>query len=376
MKKIIISILAAGFFSSVFALSWSGLIDNNSRFSANDDFSVIGLNQGNGIYFSINSPVSKSGNVKFSAEALYKYSLSGDFDSNKFNFKNIADCDLLKISGNWAVGKGSLALNAGRFVYSDFAATVFNQSSDGLYLSYNTHKIGASFYAGYTGLLNRLNVSMVDNEYEKDEQFYRLCPGYIPLIADFSYKTLFGTSILGLQAEFFVPASDKNTLKAYGTLSYTGLFGTIGNYNAKVIAGTEKFDGLMLDGKLDLNFFVVKNMVLTAGGEYVSGAQGSIKPFVTISARGFGSAPFYNGVIVPKAAVVYAANKLYAGLTERVIIAMPKDEAKLNGFDTSVNVLYNLFSDLQVGCDIGAYICTEEKKLSNYSATIKASLAF
>ena len=73
MKKIILSILVAGIFSSAFALSWSGLIDNNSRFSANDDFSVIGLNQSNGIYLSLNSPISKTGNVKFSAEALYKY---------------------------------------------------------------------------------------------------------------------------------------------------------------------------------------------------------------------------------------------------------------------------------------------------------------
>ena len=376
MKKIILGIFAAGIFSSAFALSWGGLIDNNSRFSANDDFSVIGLNQSNGIYFSLNSPVNKSGNVKFSAEALYKYSLNGDFDSGDFELKNIADCDLLKISGNWAVGKGSFALNVGRFMYSDFSATVFNQTSDGLYLSYNSHKIGASLYAGYTGLLNRLNVAMIDNEYEEDEQFYRLCPGYIPLIADFSYKTLFGTSTIGLQAEFFVPTSDKNEIKAYGTLSYTGLFGTKGNYNAKFIVGTEKFDGIMLDGKLDLNFFVIKNMVLTAGGEYASGAQGDIKPFVTISARSFGGAPFYNGVIVPKAAIVYAANKLYAGITERVIIAMPAEEAKLDGFDTSVNILYNLFSDLQIGCDIGAYICTEEKTLNNYSATIKASLAF
>ena len=55
---------------------------------------------------------------------------------------------------------------------------------------------------------------------------------------------------------------------------------------------------------------------------------------------------------------------------------MPKDEAKLNGFDTSINVVYNVFSDLQVGCDAGAYICKEVKELSNYYATFNAKLAF
>ena len=55
---------------------------------------------------------------------------------------------------------------------------------------------------------------------------------------------------------------------------------------------------------------------------------------------------------------------------------MPKDEAKLDGFDTSLSVIYNLYSDLQIGGNIGAYVCKEEKKMSNYYATVKASLKF
>ena len=73
---------------------------------------------------------------------------------------------------------------------------------------------------------------------------------------------------------------------------------------------------------------------------------------------------------------MYAAGKMYANITERVLLAMPEDEIKLDGFDTSVNLVYNLFSDVQLGCNIGAYICTETKENSNYSATLKASLAF
>lgn len=376
MKKIILSVLAAGIFSSVFALSWSGLIDNNTGFSANDDFSTKGLNQSNGIYLSVNSLLNESGTMKFSGEVLYKYSLSGSLDGGTFTFKNIADCDLLKLSGKWTAGKGVIGLNAGRFSYSDFSGSVFSQASDGLHISYDAKKIGLNLYAGYTGLLNRLNVSMVNNEFNKDDQFYNLCAAYIPLIADISYKGFLKTNTIGLQGEFFVPANDKNTIKAYGTLSLAGSLGAAAGYNAKLVVGTEKFDGIMLDGKLDANFFVIKNSILTAGVEYVSGAQGDIKPFITISSRSFGNAPFYNGVIAPKAAIVYAANKLFASLTETIIIAMPADEAKLNGFNTAASLKYNVFSDLQIGCDIGAYICTEQKKLSNYTATLKASLAF
>ena len=225
-------------------------------------------------------------------------------------------------------------------------------------------------------LLNRLNVSMVDNETKDDDQFYALCPKYIPLAADISYKKLFEYHTVGLQAAAFLPLSDDYKMKAYGTLILNGYIGTLASYDARVTLGTEKFDGLMLDAKLDGTFYASNNLMVTAGGEYVSGAQGDIKPFLTISSRSFGGAPVYNGVIVPKVGVMYVAGKFFASATERIIITMPKDEAKLDGFDTSVNVIYNAFSDLQLGCDIGAYICKETKTNSNYYATVKASLAF
>ena len=283
---------------------------------------------------------------------------------------------LLKFTGNWALGPGALALNLGRFQYQDFSGSVFSQVSDGAYISFDTLDVKASVYAGYTGLLNRLNVSMVDNETKDDDQFYALCPKYIPLAADISYKKFFEYHTVGLQAAAFLPLSDDYKMKAYGTLILNGYIGTLGSYDARVTLGTEKFDGLMLDAKLDGTFYASNNLMVTAGGEYVSGAQGDIKPFLTISSRSFGGAPVYNGVIVPKVGVMYVAGKFFASATERIIITMPKDEAKLDGFNTSVNVIYNAFSDLQLGCDIGAYICKETKTNSNYYATVKASLAF
>lgn len=377
MKKIIVSILAATCaLSSLAAFTWSGLIDNNTKFSANNDFSALGLNQSNGIYLSAASKLNESGTLRFNAEGLYKYYLNCDLKEGESTFKNIVDLDLLKLTGEFSVGNGVLGLSAGRFQYSDYSGAVFSQVSDGLYLNYNTQKIKVSLYGGYTGLLNRLNVSMIENEYEEDENFYALCPKYVPVTADFAYKALLGSNTIGLQAAGFIPVTDDNTLKGYGTLILNGYLGKVGLYDARVTAGTEKFENLMLDAKLDLNFFIGKVAMATVGGEYVSGDQGPFDPFVTITARSFGSAPFYNGGIIPKAGITFASNQLLASLTERVVIAMPADEANLDGFDTSVNVTYKLFSDVVIGCDIGAYICTEVEEKSNYYATVKASLAF
>ena len=377
MKKVVTGFIALScLLASAAALSWGGLVDNNTRFSSNDDFTRLALNQSNGIYFSVNSNLNKNASMRIAAEGLYKYNASFDFKENETKFKNIADVNLLKFTGNWSLGPGALALNLGRFQYQNFSGSVFSQVSDGAYISFDTLDVKASVYAGYTGLLNRLNVSMVDNETKDDDQFYALCPKYIPLAADISYKKLFEYHTVGLQAAAFLPLSDDYKMKAYGTLILNGYIGTLASYDARVTLGTEKFDGLMLDAKLDGTFYASNNLMVTAGGEYVSGAQGDIKPFLTISSRSFGGAPVYNGVIVPKVGVMYVAGKFFASATERIIITMPKDEAKLDGFDTSVNVIYNAFSDLQLGCDIGAYICKETKTNSNYYATVKASLAF
>ena len=377
MKKILIStILVLSLACSAFAFSWSGVIDNNSKMSANDDFSRLSLLQSNGLFLSATHNLTETGNMRLAAEGMYKYFLNVDMKVNKTTFKNVADLDLLKFSGDWMLGKGAISLSAGRYQFSDYSGSVFAQASDGAYVSYNSLKVSADLYAGYTGLLNRLNVSMTENESKDDDQFYALCPGYVPLLADISYKALFETNTVGLQAACFLPVSEKNTMKAYATVIANGYLGTIASYDARFTAGTEKFESLMLDAKLDANIFILSSLMASLGCEYVSGEQGSIKPFLTISSRAFGSAPVYNGVIVPKLGVMFASGNFYGSLTERAIISMPKDEAKLHGFDTALSLAYKVFSDLLIGCDAGAYICTETKELSNYSATIKASLSF
>ena len=57
---------------------------------------------------------------------------------------------------------------------------------------------------------------------------------------------------------------------------------------------------------------------------------------------------------------------------------MTTEDTKFDGVDASAGLIYNIFSDLQVGFDLGAFIGIDEdvKDLSNYSATIKASFAF
>ena len=128
MKKLLLAtIISLTFSLSLSAFAWSGLIDNTTKATENHDFSVMGLNQGNGIYFSLSHNLSENGSLRLAAEGLYKYSLYCDMKTNKFVFKNIADLDLLKFTGDWTIGKGTLSLNAGRFQYQDYSSAVFSQ---------------------------------------------------------------------------------------------------------------------------------------------------------------------------------------------------------------------------------------------------------
>ncbi len=87
MKKIILlALLASSLFTSAFAVSWSGLVDNNTKLSANDDFSQILLKQSNGVYLSLKTPFASNGNLLFTVEGLYKYTLDVNFDSFDLKF--------------------------------------------------------------------------------------------------------------------------------------------------------------------------------------------------------------------------------------------------------------------------------------------------
>lgn len=385
MKKLIIAglLVIAGLFTPAFTLSWSGLIDNNTKLSANNDFSVLKLNQSNGIYLSLSVPIND--NLDFAGEILGKFVLDQNFKTNANSIKFIADSDLLRLQGQWELGNGILSLKAGRFYVSDFTGAAFAQTSDGLSLDYNMSNMSFSVYGGYTGLLNRLNVSMVDNNIAatsdsrpaKDVNFYALCPQYVPVIADFTYKTLFKKHTLGIQAEMFIPVSDKLANKAYGTVTLKGPVTEVITYEAAFTGGLIKFQNFMFDSYANVNLFLIQNTMITAGCEVLSWANAAMIAYVPVTSRTITADSSFAGGILPKASVMYAKDRLYGLATVKGVLAMAGSEAKFHGIDISGSVVYNLFSDLQIGCDLAAFLGLDTfSQTSNYSATIKASLAF
>lgn len=375
MKKLFIASLfmLAGLVSPVFAVSWNGLFDNSTKFSENHDFSAARLNQANGLYLSVNVPINKT--MSFKGEGLYKFVLDGNFKSNKIAVKNVLDVDLFQFSGKWKINDNLLNVKAGRFYTKDITGSFFAQVSDGLYANFDMAKMSAGFYAGFTGLLNRLDISMTENGSTKNDILYGFCPKYIPVMVDFSYKTLLQRQTLSFQLADFIPLSAKLKNKLYTSVAMKGPISTTIAYNGAVTFGMIGFKNLMFDGNVNVNFYPVNNMMFTAGCEVLSWASGTIVPYVSITSRAVTNDTRFTGGILPKVSFMYAKDALYATATGKGVIALGKN-AGFHGLDFTGSVVYNIFSDLQVGCDVAAFIGISAFNTSNYSATIKAVLSF
>lgn len=366
-KKIITAVSLTIFSAvSISALTWSGVIDDSTKLSTTD-FSTSNLSQSNGIYLSLNSKFDDLG-LRFSSECSYKYSLNVPFTSSpSATFINIVDLSLLKLSGKWALPGGSFSANLGRFSYSDLSGTVFTQNSDGIHLSYDTLKTSASLYAGYTGLINSLNVSMVDS-YFYEYDFYNLCAGYIPVVANFSYKSFFHTNTISFQLSGFLEPKKEFSSKYYAALSLSGPIKTLGQYSFSTVLGTQEFKDMMLYSSLNLTFFLSKVM-FGAGIEYASGNQFGLSPFKTITYQtGYSSAAGgeKSAVILPKISGTLASANFSLSLAEKLVVSAP-DAFYLSGLESNCNFIINVFSDLQVSSSLLIYADFADRQLNNYS---------
>lgn len=374
MKKFLIAAVSALFLmQSLSAVNWGGLVTNNSKVSTSE-FELFDIRQSNGLTLWCSSSINK--NLRFSTEALFKYNL--DVMGEEKLFTGIIDLPLLKLSGNWSAGRGNVALSAGRFTYSDLSSVIFAQESDGLYLSFQNSSLKIGAYAGYTGLLNSLNVSMMDVVPEEPTKIYALCPAYVPLTLDFSLLNLAGNTI-SLQADYYLAAAEYLQSKFYAEFGANGMLGTMASYALSAVLGSENFNDFMLFGRGNLSLFLGQNVIANIGAEYASGNNGGLVAFKTITTRTAYNGKLFSetsGVILPQCSAMFVFNNIVLSLGEKVVIGIPDENVSVNGFDTTLDFVCNVLSDLQVGCSVIGYADINNAANSNYSFALNVSLAF
>lgn len=371
MKKLLIAICTALFIlaAPLSAFEWGGLVTNSSGVST-PDFSVISFKQQNGLSLWFNTALGES-DLFLSGEGVYKFKLVKAPEADA-QIINVADLPLLKVSGDIQTEGGVISLNAGRFSYVDGTGSVFAGSIDGLGLDYTLPIVKLGFVAGYTGLLNELNVNLSNINTTPETQFYKVADtAYIPVGFSVEFPALFANQSLGLQGYGML---NKDQFDASGYYVNLLLSGPVTNsifYNVVSSVGSvNTFKNIMLYSALSLVAFPTETLSFFVGAEYGSASgQGS---FATFQAPGYS----YSGDIVPKAGFTFATNDMSFDVSGSYILGY--DGSKYAGTRADVNAgfIYNIFSDLQAGLAFTGQIDLTGGNNSSYNINLNVALAF
>lgn len=379
MKKIFLSICLLSLVSfSISAYDFGGVLNNNTQFVSNDKAGAVVI-QSNAAYLWLQSKLSDD--LLFSSEVMYKYKLNANKDYS--TFENIFDIDLLKLTGSSYFGNGNLDFSVGRFMVSDITGSVFAQISDGLLLKYGTKKINLSLYTGYTGLLNAHNVSLVNKDGTVDNiknDFYSLCKPFIPVSLGVSLQQLFLQQSISLFADMFIDASAEKDNRFYATLALDGPLAQGFYYDFSTTFASYTFKELALYSKVKIHMFITESLYASAGFEYASGNNGSLKPFRTFSSRPVVSAYETietSGIMLPSLSLSGNFGDIYANLDAKFLLDCAEASTTVWGPEVVASIVYNLFYDVQFGLDGSAFWDVKnDGNLSNYSATLKINVAF
>lgn len=370
MKKLLLSVLTVLFVISapLSAFEWGGVIKDETGITT-PDFSNIIFNQSNAVSLWVKTPLGADSGFNLSAEAMYKYNLA--IAKGSMSFENIADLNLLKVAGSLTVGDGLLSLSAGRFSTTDATGAVIAQTADGLYVDYALNAVKLGVYAGYTGLVNSLNVSMGVSP-EKENKIYNMAYAYAPMGLSVAFPSLFLNQNLTIQGYGFLDCtSNKNNL-FYGNLVLAGPFSNSIYYNLATSVGSANFKTLMNYSAFTLYVFATDAVSVTGGVEFGSANQGSLSAFTSVSAKSLE----VSSNIIPNLGFTFGTDVLCLDLGAKLKVTYAGDKYKVSGTEADVDFVYNIFSDFQVGLNVNAFIDLTEAKANNYTAKLNIALAF
>ena len=133
----------------------------------------------------------------------------------------------------------------------------------------------------------------------------------------------------------------------------------------------------MLYSKLDFSFFI-KKYLLGAGIEYASGNQFGLSSFRTVTYQtGYNSlsSPEKTEVILPKIFGILNFGDNSLSLTEKLVFSA-EEKVHLTGLESSCSLIMNIFSDLQVSCNLLIYSSFYDKRTNNFALSAGSILSF
>ena len=371
MKRILSFIFISAFtLGSIFAVEYGGLINSDSSFKKNgsDDF-VFTEKLDTSAYLKV--PFSKEGHTTLSAEIVYRF----QYDDAKID--HFINMPLLKLNHSSTVSNGLINIAAGRFSIAENTGKIFNQTSDGLFGSYQTGSFMTSLYFGYTGLVNRYFTTMNEmgiTEYSGfTSDYYTSSLPYMVIGAEFALPNLFLEQSLGIASWNFVGIQKLKSNKIYGTLSLNGplmvnlYHNTQGIFSVNIGDGTEAFAGLA--STLLSYYFNYRGLAANTGITYAS------KDFQTVTnTSGLVTGDPWTNLLLPSVSVsMLPISSLYVAVETN--FALVAENMEYVGTGIAGVVSYQLLSDVALGLNASHFFAKHEA--ANYTQiSIKAAISF
>lgn len=383
MKKALcasVAVLLAA--SALSAVEWGGVITNETMFAGKVD--SLKLKQSDSADLWLNVPFNKTNSINLSAEGYYKF-VYDDTEIADETFENVLNLSLLEFSLSRMIQGGKvLSVSAGRFSVSDLTGFVFDQAVDGVSVGLSTAAADFSVFAGYTGLLNSKEVTIItpdDTEYEESSgALYTLAPKYLPFGFSAVFPSLFANQNLSFEGWGFVDFNGDSYSRYYASVGLDGFLMSRLFYKIQTVFGTENFESLMNLTLFSLDFNPVNKLGVRLYGVYASGEQGKLSAFSGFSSVTAVSARFedilYSSLLTGGFVVSNTfGNILFVSAGGSVLFDISDSSAEYFGIQFSADVLWNIFHDVQVGFSASQLIC-EQSDNSRTALSLKAALAF
>lgn len=366
------------------ALDFGGIVSNNSKLGTRND-GTVPLVQQNSLTAWIKKPLNSAGNHYFAAEGLFQYEYTNPNLRSKTENKHhpVIDITLLKYNYTFMIdSSNSIVFSFGRFGFSDMSSLIFNQTSDGFLVDFRKPRLHASFYMGYTGLLNSHNVAMVDPTFSKNkEHWYDMATKFVIAEGSVTFPNIFANQMLGLEYLALIGAGEYNQSesKYMITAAMSGPLASKLFWAASTTFGNKLRSQLTNLSQVSFTFYPgVKSMAITWNGISATGEEGPFKTFTPLTK----SAAVYSTEDtqysdMTKTGVSFSIkpiNILQLGAAADIILTNVYN-LHYKGFQWTINVSAQPFGDLTLGL-IAKQFIGKDHNADKFEVALRASLAF
>ena len=316
-----------------------------------------------------------------------------NFNPYSFYFTPVFDITLLKINKVFDIEKDTLTVCAGRFSTIDLTGYILGQTLDGASLKYESDKFNVTCLASWTGLTNAQNITILEDssswavtaDYSKPYLFNT--PYVISDITVVFPFVLFNQSIsaevIGLVGtKGLNNTNNEGIINTYSTISLNGPLSSSIFYNASstlYIKDFTDFKAAFMTSFTLNKYFTAYNSVITAKALYVSGNNGMLTSFKSITSldASYAYTPAsYSGLIKGGIEASFKfVPVLYTQLGGDLIFLCPDSSVWFDGGQIYTTIKYAPFTDFDISLTASRYIAKSEGN-NNTKATLIFNFAF